>query len=287
MKRLALVSLLAFGLFACSHSGTPAIAARATQPRVDSAIARALDGRARFENEKARDVYRHPRETLEFIGLREEMNVVELWAPDGYFTSILAPVLRDRGKLTVTFWDPTGDYTEKDPKARKRHMEASERFLARLDQTPAVYGKVERVAMKPPAFAFGPDAAADVVVTFRNIHNWIPEGYESAVFSAAFSALKPGGVPGVEEHRGPSGMTAEQIADTGYVPEDLVIALATKAGFRLAARSEINANPKDTKDYPSGVWTLPPVCALKDVDRAKYEAIGESDRMTLRFVKPS
>ncbi len=287
MKPLALISGLTLGIFACSHSGAPAVEARATEPRVDSAIAASLAGPARLEKEKARDVYRHPRETLEFIGLREEMNVVEIWAPDGYYTSILAPVLRDHGKLTVTFWDPAGDYTEKDSKARKRHMEASERFLARLDQTPAVYGKVERIAMKPPVFSFGPDATADLVVTFRNIHNRIPEGYESAVFSAAFRALKPGGVLGVEEHRGPPGMSAEQVADTGYVPEDLVIALATNAGFRLAARSEINANPKDTKDYPSGVWTLPPVFALKDADHAKYEAIGESDRMTLRFVKPS
>ena len=287
MKALTLTSVLAFGIFACSHSGAPSALPRATELRFDSAIAASLAGPARLDKEKARDAHRHPRETLEFLDLRGEMNVVELWAPDGYYTSILAPVLRDHGKLTVTFWDPAGDYAEKDPKARKRHMEASERFLARLDQTPAVYGRVERIAMKPPVFSFGPDGAADLVVTFRNIHNWIPEGYEDAVFSAAFRALKPGGTLGVEEHRGRPGMTAEQIADTGYVPEDLVIALATKAGFRLAARSEINANPKDTKDYPSGVWTLPPVFALKDVDHAKYEAIGESDRMTLRFVKPS
>jgi predicted methyltransferase len=282
----ALVPVFALCVFACSHSGKPAIQPLTTEASADSAISTALAGPTRLETERARDVYRHPHETLEFFGLREDMNVIELWAPDGYYTSILAPLLRDRGKLTVTFWDPAGDYTEKDPRAKTRHMEASGRFLARLDQTPAVFDNVERIAMKPPIFAFGADGTADLVVTFRNIHNWIPEGYEDAVFSAAFRALKPGGVLGVEEHRGLPGMTTQQITDTGYVPEDLVVALANKAGFRLVARSEINANPKDTKDYPSGVWTLPPVFVRKDVDRARYAAIGESDRMTLKFVKP-
>jgi predicted methyltransferase len=287
VKALALAPILAMGVFACCHSGEQAIHPPLTEARADAAIATSLAGPARLESEKSRDVYRHPRETLEFFGLREDMNVIELWAPDGYYTAILAPLLRERGQLSATFWDPGGDYSEKDPRAKRRHMEASLRFIARLEQGPAVYDNVERIAMKPPVFFFGGDATADLVVTFRNIHNWIPEGYEDAVFSAAFRALKPGGVLGVEEHRGLAGMTATQIADTGYVPEDLVIALATKAGFRLAGRSEVNANPRDTKDYPDGVWTLPPVFALKDKDRAKYEAIGESDRMTLRFVKPS
>jgi predicted methyltransferase len=286
VKALALAPILAMGVFACSHSGEQATHLP-TEARADAAIVTSLAGPARLEAEKLRDVYRHPRETLEFFGLREDMNVIELWAPDGYYTAILAPLLRDHGKLSVTFWDPGGDYSEKDPRAKTRHMEASVRFIARLEQAPAVYDRVERIAMKPPVFSFGGDATADLVVTFRNVHNWIPEGYEDAVFSAAFRALKPGGVLGVEEHRGLPGMTATQIADTGYVPEDLVIALATKAGFRLAGRSEVNANPRDTKDYPDGVWTLPPNFALKDKDRAKYEAIGESDRMTLRFVKPS
>jgi predicted methyltransferase len=132
----------------------------------------------------------------------------------------------------------------------------------------------------------GRDGVADMLLTFRNVHNWIMEDYEDAVFAATYRALKPGGTFGVVEHRGNANMTRDQIKDTGYVPEELVVALATKAGFRFAARSEINANPKDTKDYPDGVWTLPPSYALKDKDRDKYTAIGESDRMTLRFVKP-
>ncbi len=140
--------------------------------------------------------------------------------------------------------------------------------------------------MKPPGFSFGKDGSADFVLTFRNVHNWLPEGYPDAVFAAAFRVLKPGGVLGVVDHRGKPGMTPKQIEDSGYIPEDVVIALATKAGFKLADRSEINANPRDTKDYPQGVWSLPPTFANKDVDHAKYAAIGESDRMTLKFVKP-
>jgi predicted methyltransferase len=287
VKAVALAPILAMGVVACTHFGGQTTHPPLAEARADPAILTYLAGPARHEDEKTRDVYRHPRETLEFLGVRESMSVVELWAPDGYYTAILAPMLRDRGTLSATFWDPGGDYSEKDPRAKRRHVEASERFIARLEQAPAVYDKVERIAMKPPVFSFGRDATSDLVVTFRNVHNWIPEGYEEAVFSAAFRVLKPGGVLGVVEHRGFPGMTATQIADTGYVPEDLVIALATKAGFRLAGRSEVNANPRDTKDHPVGVWTLPPNFALKDKDHAKYAAIGESDRMTLRFVKPS
>jgi predicted methyltransferase len=254
--------------------------------RVDAELRVALAGPARKDEEKARDVYRHPRETLEFFGLRDGMRVVELYAPDGYYTAILAPVLRDRGSLTVTLLDPQGDYPAGRVESRQRHSAASRRFLDRLDQSPDVFGKVSRVIMKPPTLSFGPDGAADLVVTFRNVHNWIPEGYEDAVFAGAFRALKRGGILGVVEHRGAPEMTTRQIEDTGYVPEALVRELAAKAGLLFDARSEINANPKDTKDYPDGVWSLPPFYALRDKDRAKYTAIGESDRMTLRFVKP-
>ena len=142
------------------------------------------------------------------------------------------------------------------------------------------------VFMKPPTLSFGPDGTADRVVPFRNVHNGIPEGYEDAVFAAALRVLEPGATLGVVEHRGAPGMTRKPIEDTGYVPKARVHAPATQAGFRFDARSEINANPKDTKDYPDGVWSLPPFYALKNEDSAKHAAIGESDRMTLRFVKP-
>jgi predicted methyltransferase len=275
-------------LLGCSHpSGGAGAAGRAdADTRLDEALRASLSGTARTEQERARDAYRHPHETLAFFGLRDDMRVVELWAPEGYYTSILAPVLHDRGQLTAALLDPDGDYPAVLLQSKKLQSESSRRFIDRLDRNPDVYGKVTRVVMKPPAFSFGPEGSADLVVTFRNVHNWIPEGYQDAVFAASFRVLKAGGALGVVDHRGKPGMTPKQIEDTGYVPEDVVVALATKAGFRLAGRSEINANPKDTKDHPDGVWTLPPVYALKDKDRDKYQAIGESDRMTLRFVKP-
>jgi predicted methyltransferase len=279
-------ALAALGLTACggapargeatSPSSAQVTAARAP---IDAELRAALAGSARTEGERARDVWRHPVETLEFFGLRDDMHVVELWAPGGYYTAILAPILREHGKLAVTMFDPKGD-----PKAWQ--TQESQPYAERLDKSPDAYGKVERVIMRPPGFSFGPDGSADLVVTFRNVHNWLPEGYPDAVFAAAFKVLKSGGVLGIVDHRGAPGMTPKQIEDSGYIPEDAVLALATKAGFQLAAKSEINANPKDTKDYPKGVWTLPPVLANKDVDRAKYVAIGESDRMTLKFVKP-
>jgi predicted methyltransferase len=283
----SLPSLLSvLGLAACASApprgdATSPSSAQVTMSRapIDAELRAALAGPARTEGERARDVWRHPVETLEFFGLRDDMRVVELWAPGGYYTAILAPVLRDHGKLAVTLFDPNGD-----PKAWQ--TQEGHPYAERLDKSPDVYANVERIIMKPPAFSFGPDGSADLVVTFRNVHNWLPEGYPDAVFAAAFRVLKPGGVLGIVDHRGAPGMTPKQIEDSGYIPEDVVLALATKAGFRLAARSEINANPKDTKDYPKGVWTLPPTYALGETDHAKYEAIGESDRMTLKFVKP-
>jgi predicted methyltransferase len=287
LRRLAIallfVSLTAVCMWACSK---PSATETAQGARIDAELRAALIGPARTDAETKRDVFRHPRETLEFFGLRDDMRVVELWAPDGYYTSVLAPVLHDHGELSVTLLDPGGDFSAVGANSKKIMTATSARFVERLDKAPEIYGLVHRIVMKPPVFSFGADRSADLVLTFRNVHNWIPEGYEDAVFAAAYRVLKPGGVLGVEEHRGAPDMTAKQIDDTGYVPVDLVIALATKAGFRLSGRSEINANPKDTKDYPDGVWSLPPTYALKDKDHAKYEAIGESDRMTLRFEKP-
>jgi predicted methyltransferase len=283
MTPTRVASLLPLLVFACArHDG----AATQADARTDSELRAALTGPARTDAERKRDAFRHPRETLEFFGLRDDMHVVELWAPEGYYTSILAPVLHDRGDISVGFVDPGGDFAALEANAKKLQIASSQRFVDRLDKNPDVLGRVHRIVMKPPVFSFGADQTADLVLTFRNIHNWIPEGYEDAVFAAAYRALKPGGVLGVVEHRGAPGTTAKQIDDTGYVPEDLVVALATKAGFRPSGRSEINANPKDTKDYPDGVWSLPPTYALKEKDHAKYEAIGESDRMTLKFVRP-
>jgi predicted methyltransferase len=251
----------------------------ATPPPADvqGKIRWAMAGGHRSEEARARDAARHPAETLAFFGLRDDMTVVELWPGGGWYTDILAPVLRDKGKLVITNFDPTkGDL--KDMAA------ALDRKLARA---PAIYGKVEVVRHLPPAkLALGPDGSADLVLTFRNIHNWIQDGEEAAIFAAAFKVLKPGGTLGVVEHRANPGTDPKLAKDSGYVTEEVVAKLAEAAGFKLAARSEVNANPKDTKDYPGGVWSLPPVLQHGKKDEEKYKAIGESDRMTLAFTKP-
>jgi predicted methyltransferase len=253
--------------------------ASASAGSAESQIRDALTNVARTDRERARDAARHPVETLTFFGLRDDATVVELWPGGGYYTAILAPVLAARGKLVPTHFDPAGDPKSED--TQDAHY-----LLDRLAKTPAVFGKVAPQQISVPQVTLGPDASADFVLTFRNVHNWIDEGYADKVFAAAARVLKSGGVLGVEEHRGKPGMTTKQISDSGYVPEDVVIQLATAAGLRLAGRSEVNANPKDTKDYPKGVWSLPPTFAEKTVNHDKYAAIGESDRMTLKFVKP-
>jgi predicted methyltransferase len=246
---------------------------------VDAPLRDAVAGPARGDRERARDVYRHPGETLAFFGVRPDSKVVELWPGGGYYTAILAPYLAAGGKLAITHFDPAGDPKSEDTQEARY-------ILDRLAKTPAVFGKVAPVQIARPDFVLGPDGSADFVFTFRNVHNFIEAGYAESVFAAAGRVLRPGGVLGVEEHRGRPGMSTEEIKKTGYVPEDVVIHLAEGAGLQLAGRSEVNANPRDTKDHPDGVWSLPPTFSGKDVDRAKYAAIGESDRMTLKFVKP-
>jgi predicted methyltransferase len=223
----------------------------------------------RAEPNRARDKYRHPVETLRFFGLRENMTVVELWPGGGWYTEVLAPFLKDKGKLFVT------------------NTATGKKYADMLAANPEVFGKVEVRLIKPPEdINLGPDASADMVVTFRNIHGWMPNGYDSKVYAEAFRVLKSGGIFGVEEHRAKPGADPAELKDTGYVPEDYVIKKVEAAGFKLAGKAEINANPKDTKDYAKGVWTLPPTLRLGDQDKEKYLSIGESDRMTLKFVKP-
>jgi len=222
----------------------------------------------RLVGNAARDAERHPYETLSFFGIKPGDTVVELAPGGGWYTEILAPYLRERGQLYAADG-------------------GSARFKAKMESM-GVYGKVTLTSFNPAKgqFDIAPAGSADAVLTFRNVHNWMNGGTAQAVFDAAFKALKPGGVLGVEEHRLPASRAQDPKAGTGYVHEAVVIKFAENAGFKLAGRSEVNANPKDTADHPEGVWTLPPTYALKDKDRAKYQAIGESDRMTLKFVKP-
>jgi predicted methyltransferase len=243
-----------------------------------AALEQAVAGTQRSAANRARDQYRHPVETLTFIGVKPTDTVVELWPGGGWYTEILAPYLAAKGKLIAAA--PAG--------------RGAESMAKRFDANPALFGKVERANFPTALGGTGvPPGTADVVLTFRNVHNWKmgylrPDktDYSEEAFREIFAMLKPGGVLGIEDHRLPESATAERERDSGYIKASTVRALAEKAGFKFDGSSEINANPKDTTDWQEGVWTLPPTLALGDVDKAKYQAIGESDRMTLRFVKP-
>lgn len=255
---------------ATTVSDAPAPASGDTEGKLRWAIA----GRHRTEADKVRDGYRHPFETLTFFGLEDDANVVELWPGGGWYTAILAPVLRDRGHLAVVV-----------------PHDLAPAYRARLlDRAPAIFDAVEvrDADLAPPVvdLVFGPDASADVVLTFDNLHAWMAGGYVERVFAAAFRVLKPGGTLGLVDHRAPPAASPREGAQTGYVPVPYVAALASTAGFTFDGTSEINANPRDTKDHPNGVWSLPPVLRGGAADRDRFLAVGESDRMTLRFKKP-
>jgi predicted methyltransferase len=254
-------SILLVGLMTVALPGTALLAK-------DDGLAKAVKADHRSENFVARDQYRHPQQVLEFIGVKPNQTVVEIAPGGGYWTEILAPYLSEQGTY----------YTAVSPSGQ-------EKFKARLATKPDLYGKV-KVSELSSTGEIAPAGSADVVVTFRNVHNWMGQGAADQVFAAFYKALKPGGVLGIEEHRASNAQPQDPKAANGYVREDYTIALAKKAGFKLAGKSELLANPKDTKDWPKGVWTLPPTYALGDQDRAKYEAIGEADNFLLKFVKP-
>ena len=265
-----------------------------TAAKLRAAVARP----SRPAKESARDVYRHPVETLEFFGFKDDMNVVELAPGGGWYTAILAPVLHDKGHLTVTISDPNGA-------PEKESTKNALKLLERFKHAPGLYDKVEPkvvAADKPEHYVLGPDGSADLVLTFRSVHGWVDDKENerfNLVLHAVKNVLKTGGVFGVVEHRAKADADPKKSYKTGYVPEDYVIKLVEAQGFKLAGKSEVNANPKDTKDYKNGVWTLPPTLDLKndpkhpgpdgpdytEADRPRFVAIGESDRMTLKFVK--
>ena len=252
----------------------------ASQAAAPMSLEEAATGAHRDPKNVARNEFRHPVETLSFFGLQPGMTVVEVWPGAGWYTEVLAPALGPDGKLVAATYAPVPN----DPEAyRSKGYEA---FKARVESEP-IFGNVTLGMLQPPdRVDIGPPGSADMAVTFRNIHSFINDGIAEGVFAALFEVLKPGGILGVVQHRGADGVDPLASAKTGYVPESYVIELAQKAGFELVERSEVNANPKDTKDHPEGVWTLPPALRLADTDREKYEAIGESDRMTLKFRKP-
>ena len=267
----------ALALLLTAAAAVNAVAAEA----VPDPLAAAIASPARTPKFVARDVYRHPLETLRFFGLRPDKTVVEIWPGRGWYLEILAPYLHDRGKYYAAIEAP-------DVAGASQEAKDDAAFLRRrIADDPADFGKVIVTDLHPPQLTeICPPGTADLVLTFRNVHNWIDGGDQQAQFDTFFKALKPGGVLGVVEHRAKPGTSLDETRKSGYVDEAYVKKLAANAGFRFAAESPVNTNPKDTKDYPKGVWTLPPSFALGDTDRAKYLAIGESDRMTLRFVKP-
>jgi len=240
-------------------------------------FSKVLSGDWRAPNNAARDKYRHPQQTLQFFGLRADQTLIEITPGNGWYSELLGPLLKDKGHYIAAVQSPTAsDYARKSADSLKQKFAAD----------PAHYGKTQVLEYDPKAPVFGKPASADVLLTFRNVHNWVKAENAPTMFKAFFDVLKPGGTLGVVDHRAEEGASLDSIIKSGYLPTSYVVKLATDAGFTLAEESEINANPKDTKDYPEGVWTLPPSLVLGEKDRDKYMAIGESDRMTLRFIKP-
>jgi predicted methyltransferase len=274
VRRTISAALIVAATFATSNI---AIAKTVAASSSKATLAAAVAAPSRTPANVARDKYRKPAETLAFIGIKPTHHVVEIWPGGGWYTEILAPFLHGQGKLTVATVTGRGA-----------------NFFKKLEADAAVYGKVERANF--PTFSGGtpvPPGTADAVLTFRNVHNWTmgmgdsqKRDYGEAAFRELYTMLKPGGVLGIEEHRLAESADPALERTSGYLKVSTVRALAEKAGFKFAGSSEVNANPRDTKDYSKGVWTLPPSFAEGDTDKAKYAAIGESDRMTLKFVKP-
>ncbi|MCW9015728.1 MAG: methyltransferase, partial [Kangiellaceae bacterium] len=234
----------------------------------------------RTESYAKRDQHRNPIETLSFFGLKDNMTVVELSPGGGWYTEILAPYLKDKGQYIAAGFDPKSEVEYYRKNAKK--------FSDKLKASPKHYSKTKVTILQPPQqLAIAKEASADMVLAFRNAHHWHRKSQATDVYAAVFKALKPGGVFGIVQHRAGNKHPDDQSGNKGYLRESDVVKKIEAAGFKLVEKSEVNANPKDTKDYENGVWTLPPAFRLKDKDREKYAAIGESDRMTLKFVKPA
>ncbi len=263
--------------------GNPALAE--FDARTAAAVDAAINGEHRTEAHKARDEYRKPREVLDFLGFRSDMTVVEIWPGGGWYTQILAPALKDDGSLYAAVASPN------DPYGFQRRGLGT--FLKMMGDNPDLYRHVVVTTLSLPyEIDIAPRESADLVVTFRNVHNWYMNLFGGGKFSvlpfqAMYDALKPGGTLGIVDHRWPDPATEDPLASNGYVSRERTIAAAEAVGFRLVAESDLLANPKDTRDHEGGVWSLPPNFTMGDKDRERYAAIGESDRFLLRFEKPA
>ena len=277
--RLAVpLTMLAATLLSAACATTPG-------PAIDDAALKAvLAGPQRDPAHVVRDAARHPYDTLQFFGIRPDMTVVEIWPGGGWYTEILAPYLKERGTLYAAHFNPEA--------SSQYFRDSRAKFEARIAAQPDVYGAVKLTSFDPPGLVeIAPPNSADLVLTFRNVHNWYMRGGGEARLNAAlhamYAALKPGGVLGIVDHRLPATRPAAEQEDSGYLLEEVVITAAQRVGFKLVEKSEINANPNDTADHPNGVWTLPPTLRIDEAQRDRYRAIGESDRMTLKFMKPA
>ena len=269
-------SLLAVPAWAASPQA-PVTAIQA-HPALDAAVT----ATSRDPANTRRDVYRHPVQTLAFFGVQPGQTVVEITPGNGWYSEILAPLLHDQGRYVAAVVDPQAVAEGRGRDYQQRSRDGLEK---KFSAAPKQFDKAVVVAYDPARPVFGEADSADVVLTFRNVHNWRKAGQAQGMFQGFFDVLQPGGVLGVVEHRAKADVPDAD--DSGYVGQQQVIAMAEAAGFRLAGSSEVNANPRDTRDHPNGVWTLPPTNNHDTADEAKYQAIGESDRMTLRFVKPA
>jgi predicted methyltransferase len=299
IRRLALPTVIALLLAACGQQDAPErtnlptaspdelrtavdraegeVAAEAAAP-LDAAVAGAWRTPAFVE----RDSWRNPRETLQFFGIAPDMRVVEITPGGGWYTEILAPYLREQGQWIGAIVAPEAAANER---ARDYYVRVNQQLRDKLEASPEFYDRGQLVEFNLQQPQFGEPGSVDAVLTFRNVHNWTGGGYAQAMFNGFFEVLRPGGVLGVVEHR--ADQDVPEGDRSGYISEQQVIALATSAGFVLDERSDINANPADTKDHPNGVWTLPPSLNVPEgEDPERFRGIGESDRMTLRFRKP-
>ena len=262
-----IIAIVAFGLLL-------------SEPSNAHSLESIITGEHRSDANKARDPYRHPLKTLEFFGLQEEITVVEIWPSGGWYDENIAPYLNESGQYISAGYDPN----DESPYFRARAAE----FMDRLSQSPNLYSNVQHNILKlPDRMDIAEPGSADMILTFRNIHNWMARNQADEVFEGFFKALKPGGILGVVEHRGDASVPQDPEAKSGYVNQHYAIVLAEKAGFIFEASSDVKANPKDTKNHRDGVWTLPPTySSLSEEEKKDYSDIGESDRFTLKFRKP-
>lgn len=273
-KKLMVGIVAAFGLVAALPS-----LGLADSNGTDPVLSTLIAGPQRSTANSVRDKYRNPGEVLTFFGVKPNSVVVEILpGAGGYWTEILAPYLKEKGQYIAA----NGDKASASTEVQKDNAG----LAAKLAADPSDYSKTVVSQFAADKYPIAPDRSADFVLTFRNIHNWMANGTTSQAFTTFYKALKPGAILGVEEHRGKSDQPQDPLAKSGYVRQDVAVGFAEAAGFKFVGSSEVNANSKDTKDYPGGVWTLPPSYKLGQQDRAKYEAIGESDRFILKFQKP-